>query len=388
MKEPESAGHGAAQRRGADRAVRSRRIWSPRVQAPPTRGRVGGLRRAHVPRDEPAAKPWDKKEARQAVAYAIDRDALIKVLLQGQASRLDGPIGPGQYGYDADLQPKYTYNPAKARELLKQAGYPNGVEVDSAPPSAAISPTSRSARRSCPMLEAVGFKVNLKTPEWGDAVGRRAEGRGAVLLHGPRLGDRPVGCRCRSTSRPAARRASSSRTRRSTLPFRPNVKSSMSKSGSRLLRKAMSVITDEAPAHFMWRHKMATGICARWSSSRCRITMSKASTSRCSRVAARRSDHLERVRECDKQTRSALQRNHTVAKRGRPLHVSKPGRRVRGPVGRSACSAAALLRRWGVSLVPLSLWLACGTPPPRPGLSRSSQCVELRKLMPALKGLL
>ena len=82
----------------------------------------------------PEHKPWDKKEVRQAVAYAIDRDALIKVLLNGQATRLDGPIGPGQFAYDKDLQPRYTYNPAKARELLKQGGYPNGVEYASVYP--------------------------------------------------------------------------------------------------------------------------------------------------------------------------------------------------------------------------------------------------------------
>src|SRR5581483_2817987 len=47
---------------------------------------------------QPKVKPWDSKLVRQAVAYAIDRDAIIQGLLQGYASRLDGPIGPGQYG--------------------------------------------------------------------------------------------------------------------------------------------------------------------------------------------------------------------------------------------------------------------------------------------------
>ena len=42
--------------------------------------------------------PFDKKEVRQAVCYAIDRDKIIKTLLQGQAQRLDGPLGPGPVG--------------------------------------------------------------------------------------------------------------------------------------------------------------------------------------------------------------------------------------------------------------------------------------------------
>ena len=55
----------------------------------------------------PKVKPWDNKLVRQAVAYAIDRDTIIKTILRGEASRLDGPIGEGQYGYDPNLQPKY-----------------------------------------------------------------------------------------------------------------------------------------------------------------------------------------------------------------------------------------------------------------------------------------
>ena len=48
----------------------------------------------------PKRKPWDGKELRQAVAYAIDREAIIKAVLQGQAQVLHGPFGPGQYAYD------------------------------------------------------------------------------------------------------------------------------------------------------------------------------------------------------------------------------------------------------------------------------------------------
>src|SRR5207253_5185275 len=48
----------------------------------------------------PKTPPWDNKLVRQAVAYAIDRDAIIQGVLLGQAQRLDGPIGPGQYAYD------------------------------------------------------------------------------------------------------------------------------------------------------------------------------------------------------------------------------------------------------------------------------------------------
>ena len=47
----------------------------------------------------PLAPPFDKKEVRQAVGYAIDRDTIIKRVLQGQATKINGPVGPGQVGY-------------------------------------------------------------------------------------------------------------------------------------------------------------------------------------------------------------------------------------------------------------------------------------------------
>ena len=78
----------------------------------------------------PKFKPWDNKLLRQAVAYAIDRDTIIATLLQGQATRLDGPIGPGQYGYNPNLKPRYQYDVTKAKKLVVDAGYPNGLDVE------------------------------------------------------------------------------------------------------------------------------------------------------------------------------------------------------------------------------------------------------------------
>ena len=67
--------------------------------------------------------PFDKKEVSQAVCHAINRDQIISTLLEGFASRLDGPLGPGQYGYDPNLKPKLNYDPEKSKKLLAQAGF-------------------------------------------------------------------------------------------------------------------------------------------------------------------------------------------------------------------------------------------------------------------------
>jgi peptide/nickel transport system substrate-binding protein len=71
--------------------------------------------------------PWHDLRVRQAIAYAIDTKAIIKGLLHGVPVHYPRLL-PGEVGYDPNL-PRYEYNPAKARELMKEAGYPNGFTM-------------------------------------------------------------------------------------------------------------------------------------------------------------------------------------------------------------------------------------------------------------------
>lgn len=69
-------------------------------------------------------KPFDNPKVREAINYAINRQALVKVAFAGYATPATGIVPPAiQY---AQSYPAPEYNPAKARELLKEAGYPNG----------------------------------------------------------------------------------------------------------------------------------------------------------------------------------------------------------------------------------------------------------------------
>ena len=72
--------------------------------------------------------PFDKKEVRQAANYAIDRQAIIEKLMGGLGKVVPTVINPMAFGYDPSIEP-YGYDPKKAKELLKQAGYPNGVDI-------------------------------------------------------------------------------------------------------------------------------------------------------------------------------------------------------------------------------------------------------------------
>jgi peptide/nickel transport system substrate-binding protein len=64
-----------------------------------------------------------KREVRQALAYATDRETLVRTLLRGQARVADGLLPPGNWAFESDTQ-RYVYDPAKAEALLDQAGYP------------------------------------------------------------------------------------------------------------------------------------------------------------------------------------------------------------------------------------------------------------------------
>jgi glutathione transport system substrate-binding protein len=69
-------------------------------------------------------KPFDNPKVREAINYAINRQALVKVAFAGYATPATGIVPPAiQF---AQTYPAPEYNPAKARELLKEAGFPNG----------------------------------------------------------------------------------------------------------------------------------------------------------------------------------------------------------------------------------------------------------------------
>jgi peptide/nickel transport system substrate-binding protein len=68
------------------------------------------------------AAPFNDPRVRQALNYAIDWNAILKEIYRGYAKRLATAFLPSGFGYDSALRP-YPYDPAKARELLKAAGY-------------------------------------------------------------------------------------------------------------------------------------------------------------------------------------------------------------------------------------------------------------------------
>ncbi len=73
--------------------------------------------------------PFTDKRVRQALNYAVDKDAINKALYQGLATTMTSPLPEAQWGFDKTLK-GYPYDPAKAKELLAAAGVQPGFKVE------------------------------------------------------------------------------------------------------------------------------------------------------------------------------------------------------------------------------------------------------------------
>jgi oligopeptide transport system substrate-binding protein len=72
-------------------------------------------------------KPFNDKRVRQAFNYAVNKEAIVREITKMGSLPATGTLPPGMPGYDPDLR-GYYYNPTKAKRLLAEAGYPNGVD--------------------------------------------------------------------------------------------------------------------------------------------------------------------------------------------------------------------------------------------------------------------
>ena len=112
-------------------------------------------------------KPFDNPKVREAINYAINKDALVKVAFSGYAIPAEGVLPQG-VEYATKLGP-WPYNPAKAKELLKEAGYPNGFE--STLWSAYNYTTAQKVIQFVQQqLAQVGIKVQVRALEAGQRV--------------------------------------------------------------------------------------------------------------------------------------------------------------------------------------------------------------------------
>lgn len=114
--------------------------------------------------------PFDKTLVRQAISHALNKNLYIQQAFKGFAQVAKNPIPPIMWGFNKTIQ-DYDYSPEKAKDLLKQAGFPNGF-------TATLSYMSESrpynpngiivAQLMAADLAKVGVKLNLVTSPWAE----------------------------------------------------------------------------------------------------------------------------------------------------------------------------------------------------------------------------
>lgn len=109
-------------------------------------------------------EPFDDKRVRQAFNYAVDNESIVNNILQGAGRASDAPVSPGVFGYSP--QEKYEYNPEKAKELLAEAGYEDGLSVTLHHPVGRYLMDETVAQAVQSQLAEVGVDVELTTMEW------------------------------------------------------------------------------------------------------------------------------------------------------------------------------------------------------------------------------
>jgi peptide/nickel transport system substrate-binding protein len=113
-----------------------------------------------------------KREVRAAIAHAIDRDAIIRNVLEGLATPAKGLLAPSNWAYAGDVE-TYDHDPAKARALLDRAGFP---DPDGPGPRSRFRLTYKTSTIKerviigeviVQQLREVGIDVKLQSLEWG-----------------------------------------------------------------------------------------------------------------------------------------------------------------------------------------------------------------------------
>jgi peptide/nickel transport system substrate-binding protein len=138
-----------------------------------------------IPDSKNTDSPFANPKVRQAVSYAIDRDAIVKTLGFGWWASVNQFAFPGSSTYISGISAN-PYDEAKAKQLLTDAGYPNGFT------STIIVDTFVSNKDAVTAMQGylgkVGIKVDLNMAEMGPAVGFMVNGWHNALFGAARAG--------------------------------------------------------------------------------------------------------------------------------------------------------------------------------------------------------
>ena len=110
--------------------------------------------------------PFDNVKVRQALTHAINPEAIVKGVLGGVGTLGGGFESPVIPGAHKNLPP-YKYDPALAKKLLAEAGYPDGFKTEFYTPTGRYLMDRQVAEAVQAQLKEVGVEAKIQTPDWG-----------------------------------------------------------------------------------------------------------------------------------------------------------------------------------------------------------------------------
>lgn len=119
--------------------------------------------------------PFQDKRVRQAANYAIDQDSLLEHVLNGHGTKMTGPISEISEGYSE--QKEYEYNPEKAKELLKEAGYePGELKMVIETTNGRYPMDAQVAQAMSTQMNEAGFDISVQVNDYSTHVSKIADG--------------------------------------------------------------------------------------------------------------------------------------------------------------------------------------------------------------------
>lgn len=131
-------------------------------------------------------KPFDNVKVRQALSYAVNKQAIIDAVYQGSGQTAKNPIPPTMWSYNDEVK-DYGYDPEKAKALLKEAGFEKGFDTElwAMPVSRPYNP---DARRMAALIQEdwkkVGVNAKIVSYEWGEYLKRMNKGEHTAAMGG------------------------------------------------------------------------------------------------------------------------------------------------------------------------------------------------------------
>lgn len=131
-------------------------------------------------------EPFNDVRVRRAVNYSVNKPALVRAFYEGIGQPAKNPMPPTIWGYNDAVKP-YEYNPEKARQMLAEAGYPNGITTELWWPNRArpyLTQPQKIAEALQQQLAKGGIRAKLVTFEWGTYLSKTRNGEHPMAILG------------------------------------------------------------------------------------------------------------------------------------------------------------------------------------------------------------